>query len=209
MLSAGEGGLVVELGDSIDPALNARVHGLARAVREQLPDEALELVPTYRSLLVIHDPIRVARERLSARIEALLADLPPAEAGELPGRIVHLPACYGGEHGPDLEAVAAHAGLSPEEVVRIHSEATYLVAMLGFTPGFPYLGGMSSRIATPRLGTPRTRIPAGVAARAGINAWRRTSISRTLIQLSSRESHGTRADTCFSTREEMPAGTFT
>jgi inhibitor of KinA len=160
--SAGEGGLVVELGDGIDPAVNARVHGLARAVRERLGDRVIEVVPTYRSLLVRHDPLRVPRRALQREIEALVAKLPERSADPAAAaRTVHVPACYGGELGPDLEDVARHAGLEPREVIRLHASASYLVYMLGFTPGFPYLGGMSPRIATPRLDAPRERVPAG------------------------------------------------
>jgi inhibitor of KinA len=159
--SAGDRALVVELGDVIDPTVNARVRWLARAVAERLAGEVVELVPTYRSLLVIHDPLRVPRARLEARIGELLGELPGDTAPETPGRTVHLPACYGGDFGPDLEVVARHHGLAPEEVVSLHAGASYLVYMLGFTPGFPYLGGMSARIATPRLETPRPRVAAG------------------------------------------------
>ncbi len=159
--SAGEQGLVVELGDEIDPVVNAHVRRLAREVAAQLAGDVLEVVPTYRSLLVIHDPIRVPRARLAARVEALAAALPTAAAPEPPGRIVRLPACYGGALGPDLDDVARLKGLSPDDVVALHAGATYLVYMLGFTPGFPYLGGMPDRIATPRLETPRPRVATG------------------------------------------------
>lgn len=161
IMPQGERGLVVELGDAIDPVLNARVRWLARAVQERLAEDVLEVVPTYRSLLVVHDPLRVPRRRLTAALSALVSELPAQVDPEQGGRLVHLPVCYGGAFGPDLEDVARQAGLPPGEVVHVHSSATYLVYMLGFTPGFPYLGGMPARIATPRLETPRTRIPAG------------------------------------------------
>ncbi len=161
LLPVGEAGIVVELGDAIDPALNARVRWLARAVAERLARDVVEVVPTYRSLLVVCDPLRVPRARLAAALRALAAELPPDAAPEEAGRLVRLPACYGGAFGPDLEEVARRAGVSPADAVELHSSATYLVYMLGFTPGFPYLGGMPARLATPRLETPRTRIPAG------------------------------------------------
>jgi inhibitor of KinA len=159
--SLGEGGLVVELGDVIDPALNARVHRLARAVRERLGARIVEVVPTYRSLLVRHDPLREPRRALVRDIEALVAELPDEALAAAAARTVHVPTCYGGERGPDLDDVARAAGLSPDEVVALHSAATYQVFMLGFTPGFPYLGGMPARLATPRLATPRQRVAAG------------------------------------------------
>lgn len=158
--TAGEGGLVVELGDAIDPEVNARVHRLARAVRARLGERIIEVVPTYRSLLVRHDPLRVPRRGLEREIEALLAD-PPAATEGAAARTVHVPACYGGEMGPDLEDVARHAELEPREVVDLHASATYRVFMLGFTPGFPYLGGLPPRLETPRLEAPRERVAAG------------------------------------------------
>jgi inhibitor of KinA len=166
ILAQGEQGIVVELAEAIDPAVNARVHALARAVSSRLGSEVLEVVPAYRSLLVIHDPLRVPRARLVRRIERLAADVAEAPA---PGmrRVLRLPVCYGGELGPDLADVARHAGLPPGEVIALHAEPVYRVYMLGFTPGFPYLGGMSPRIACPRLQTPRTRIPPGSVAIGG------------------------------------------
>ena len=165
--SAGDQALVVELGDIIDPGVNARVRWLARAIAQRLAGDLVEVVPTYRSVLVIHDPLRAPRARLVAGIESLLADLPADTAPETPPRTVHLPACYGGAFGPDLERVARHHQLAPEEVVSLHAGATYLVYMLGFTPGFPYLGGLSPRIATPRLETPRPRVDAGFVGIGG------------------------------------------
>jgi inhibitor of KinA len=166
ILAQGEQGIVVELAETIDPAVNARVHALARAVSSRLGSEVLEVVPAYRSLLVIHDPLRVPRARLVRRIERLAADVAEAPA---PGmrRVLRLPVCYGGELGPDLADVARHAGLPPDEVIALHAEPVYRVYMLGFTPGFPYLGGMSPRISCPRLPTPRTRIPPGSVAIGG------------------------------------------
>jgi antagonist of KipI len=166
-LSHGEGGLVVELGDTIDPALNARVHRLARAVREALGPTIEEVVPSYRSLLVAFDPLRVSR----AELESSLRALSPAarEVGETsPSRVIEIPVCYGGQHGPDLAAVAAHAGLPEAEVIRLHAAPDYLVYMLGFTPGFPYLGGLDPRLATPRLASPRSEVPGGAVAIGGV-----------------------------------------
>lgn len=167
MLAQGEQGLVVEMGDAIDAQVNARVHRLGEAIRRKLARQVLEVVPTYRSLLVLFDPLRVARASLERRIEALWEGLAAGTGPPRPARVVRVPVCYGGAHGPDLEFVAAHAGLAPEEVVSIHSAVAYLVYMLGFTPGFAYLGGMTERIAAPRLDSPRTRIPAGSVGIAG------------------------------------------
>jgi KipI family sensor histidine kinase inhibitor len=158
-LVAGDGAIVVEFGDGIDPAINRRVRELCLAVDRARPDGVRDLVPTYRSLLVAYDP----RVTTFDTLRATLADLEAGLAATLapPPRVVEIPTCYGGEFGPDLPFVAEHAGLTADEVVAIHSGAAYLVYMMGFSPGFTYLGGMSERIATPRLKTPRTAIPAG------------------------------------------------
>ncbi len=163
----GEGGVVVELGDAIDPAVNARVHLLARAIRERLGGDVLEVVPSYRSLLVIHDPLTTPRDRVVDRVRALADEVERAPAPAA-GRIVRIPTRYGGVHGPDLADVARLAGLDEDEVVRRHAAPRYLVHFLGFTPGFPYLGGLDPALATPRLDSPRARIPAGSVAIGGV-----------------------------------------
>jgi len=165
-LPQGEHGVVVELGDAIDDAVNARVHALARAVREELGGAVQEVVPSYRALLVVHDPIAVPRAGLVRRLRALCARLPES-ALVAPPRVVRIPVRYGGAHGPDLEEAARLCGLSAEELVLRHSAPLYRVHLLGFTPGFPYLGGLDPRIAVPRLAAPRTRIPAGSVAIGG------------------------------------------
>jgi inhibitor of KinA len=167
ILAQGEGGVVVELGDGIDPAVNARVHQLAGAVTERLGEEVLEAVPSYRSLLVIHDPLRTSRERVVERLRSLVEELEQAPA-LAPQRVVRIPTCYGGVHGPDLAEVARLAGMTADEVVRRHAAPSYLVHFLGFTPGFPYLGGLDPGLATPRLDSPRARIPAGSVAIGGV-----------------------------------------
>jgi inhibitor of KinA len=167
MLAAGEQGLIVEFGNAIDPAVNARVHRLARALATLGLEGVIESVPTYRSLLVLFDPLVLPRERLVAEVEALLAVPVVEEASGAGGNTVELPVLYGGEFGPDLAFIARRNGLSTEDVIAIHSSSSYLVYMLGFTPGFPYLGGMSSRLVTPRLSTPRGKVPAGSVGIAG------------------------------------------
>jgi KipI family sensor histidine kinase inhibitor len=166
LLPEGEGALLVELGDRVDPDVNARVHALARAVIRRLGAPVLEVVPSYASLLVIFDPLRLSRERLEARVTALARDVEGIRAVP-PPRVVEVPVCYGGELGPDLEDVARAVALSPAEVIARHSAPVYRVYLLGFTPGFPYLGGMDPRLACPRLPSPRVRVPAGSVAIAG------------------------------------------
>jgi inhibitor of KinA len=169
-LQAGEQGLVVEFGNEINAQINQQVHKLARALSSQALSSILEVIPTYRSLLVYFDPLQISRYALTKLVESLQADQDTAQAaptGQDAVRIVHIPVCYGGEFGPDLEFVAQHNSLSTDEVIRIHTSTPYQVYMLGFTPGFPYLGGMSEEIATPRLEKPRVRIPSGSVGIAG------------------------------------------
>jgi len=159
-LDLGEQGLVVELGPTIDDAVNQRVHRLARRIGERLGERVLEVVPTYRSLLVVHDPVAEPRAALIEAVSALARepDDPPAAA---PGRLVRLPVCYGGACGPDLQWVADHARLTADEVVARHAAPDYRVQLLGFTPGFPYLAGLDPRLSSPRLEAPRPRVMAG------------------------------------------------
>jgi KipI family sensor histidine kinase inhibitor len=126
--------------------------------RQRVPG-IVDLVPTYRSLLVQYDATATSPDALQEKLSQI-----EASVGKRPSertRVVHLPTLYGGEYGPDLKFVAENAGLTVEEVVRIHSGVDYLVYMMGFTPGFPYLGGMAPELAAPRLETPRVQTPAG------------------------------------------------
>ena len=167
VLSAGEQGIVVEFGSAIDPDINRRVHQLGRALGERKSLGILEVVPTYRSLLVYFDPLCISRKLLTQEITQLAHMTDTREAQTGGARVIAIPVCYGGEFGEDLAFVAKHNNLTEAEVIDIHTSAAYQVYMLGFTPGFPYLGGMSEKIATPRLEKPRTRIPAGSVGIAG------------------------------------------
>jgi KipI family sensor histidine kinase inhibitor len=166
LLPQGEGAIAVELGDAVDADLNARVHALARAVSRRLGAQVVEVVPAYASLLVIFDPLRVPRERLERQLAALAGEVADVRAAP-PRRVVRVPVCYGGELGPDLGEVARRTGLPPAEVVALHAAPVYRVYLLGFTPGFPYLGGMDRRIACPRLASPRLRVAPGSVAIGG------------------------------------------
>ena len=155
----GDRALYIEVGDAISPEVNRRVKGLLDAIDEAAIEGVEALSPTYRSILVYYDPLKIPLEELKQRLSDLGRALPDASTSE--ARIFEIPTLYGGEFGPDLDFVASHTGLSPEEVIRIHAGTDYLVYMVGFNPGFPYLGGMSEKIAAPRLETPRVKIPAG------------------------------------------------
>jgi KipI family sensor histidine kinase inhibitor len=121
--------------------------------------------PAYASILIEFDPLTIRHAGVQRIARDLVAQTAAAPLPE--PRTVEIPVAYGGEYGPDLEAVAALTGHSPEEVVELHSSAEYLVYFLGFSPGFPYLGGMPESISAPRLGTPRKRVPAGSVAIGG------------------------------------------
>jgi inhibitor of KinA len=167
MLSAGEQGLVVEFGTQIDPAVNIRVHRVSKMLTAAKVAGVSEVVPTYRSLLVYFDPLQISRQRLVKHIEELLNAGATDNEEQSAAREVDIPVCYGGEFGPDIDFVSRHTGLSVDEVVSIHTSVPYLVYMLGFVPGFAYLGGLDERLATPRLEKPRTTIPVGSVGIAG------------------------------------------
>ena len=156
---AGDKAFVIELGVGISPEINRKVHNLFLAIEKQGIPGVLDMVPTYRSLLINYDPLTLPPDELEGRVRELTQDLD--QTAPAASRVVELPTVYGDDHGPDLGYVAKHNGLTEEEVIELHSGTNYLVYMMGFTPGFTYLGGMSEKIATPRLQTPRTVIPAG------------------------------------------------
>lgn len=165
LLPAGDSAIVVEYGDGIDLRVNARVRLLHHALSAHPDAGIVETVPTYRSLMVHYDPLAAPREDVERLILAAAARLP--EDVPEPTRTIEVPVAYGGDAGPDLRDIAALAGLSVQDVIDLHASGDYLVFMLGFMPGFPYLGGLPARIATPRLATPRTLVPAGSVGIAG------------------------------------------
>ena len=164
-VDAGESCLVVELGDRINVALNLQVRALCLAVERAGLAGVQEAVPTYRSLAIYYDPLRIGRGALKENIDELLCST--LDQVEHKSRVVEIPTVYGGECGPDLEFVARHTGLSEHEVICLHTEPLYHVYMLGFTGGFPYLGGLSERLSVPRFHTPRLKVPAGSVGIAG------------------------------------------
>ena len=155
----GDRALFVEVGDEITPEVNRGIRNLLSAIDEANLAGVQAMAPTYRSILVYYNPLAVGTEALREQIAKLYGNLEDAELGG--AKVVEIPTLYGGEYGPDIDFVASHNGLSEEEVVEVHTGSDYLVYMVGFNPGFPYLGGMSERIATPRLPTPRVRMVPG------------------------------------------------
>lgn len=159
----GDAALLVELGAELDVALNARAHALARYV-ETLRG-VVTTTPGYTTLLVEYDPALREYDALRQEIENALhtLDAPPPRAA----RVIEIPTRYGGADGPDLDFVAWHSRLTAAQVIQLHTRVVYHVFMLGFAPGFPYLGVVDEKIAAPRLETPRARVPAGSVGIAG------------------------------------------
>jgi KipI family sensor histidine kinase inhibitor len=159
-LPFGDSALLVEFGDVISLEVNGKVIALNEAILKAQIHGIEELIPTYRSLLVHYNLLKITYDQLVFRIkeiEKTLKETPPRKEG---GK-VSIPIVYGGEYGPDLAYIARYHGLDEEQVVRLHSEREYRVYMIGFVAGFPYLGEVPDEIATPRLDTPRLKVPAG------------------------------------------------
>lgn len=166
ILPAGNSALTVEFGNAIDPDINAQVIAFAEAVRSLHLDGMIEVVPTYRSATVYFDPQVASASALAQRLIAL-AEEPPARPLHKP-RTVEIPVMYDAGFGPDLPDLARFADLSIEEVIGLHTSVTYRVYMLGFSPGFPYMGRVPEVIAMPRLADPRMHIPGGSVGIAGL-----------------------------------------
>jgi KipI family sensor histidine kinase inhibitor len=166
---AGESTVVVEFGDSIDMKTNRRVQALRKKIENRPFPGFIETVPTYRSLAICFDPLKVGPpERVEALLLEFSQDLETDDAED--EELLIVPTCYGGEFGPDLEKVASHTGLSADEVIRRHTARDCYCYMLGFVPGYPYLGGMDPSLETPRLPEPREKIPAGSVGIGGKQA---------------------------------------
>ncbi len=164
-LPCGDAALLVEFADEISPAANGRVRGLDAALSAAQISGIIETVPAYCSLLVEYDPLVLSDGDLKEHLAELFQKIDLVSQPEAPLKLV--PTVYGGETGPDLADVAATHNLTPQEVIAIHSGTIYTVYMLGFSPGFAYMGQAPGSIATPRLAAPRTRVPAGSVAIAG------------------------------------------
>lgn len=156
---AGDQSILVVFGETINIETNRSVRQLAELIETHNIPGIMETILGYTNVLINYDPMKLPYKTLVTIVEQLVQEIDPlAEDGQ---RTINIPVLYGAEWGPDLPDVAKINGLTEEEVIRIHTEPSYLVYFLGFTPGFPFLGGMSTEIATPRLATPRTRIPGG------------------------------------------------
>ncbi|MEW5908761.1 MAG: 5-oxoprolinase subunit PxpB [Thermodesulfobacteriota bacterium] len=156
---AGDSGLLVEYGDSIHPDVNHKVRSMSIILETERIHGIKEIIPTYRSILVVYNPLIITPLSLKCRLSDLENRLSEIEIP--PPKRIEIPVYYGGSFGPDIGFVATTHSLSEEEVIRIHSQPDYLIYMVGFTPGFPFLGGLPDILHTPRLETPRIQVPAG------------------------------------------------
>jgi inhibitor of KinA len=168
----GDSAVVATLGFRIDEATLASVLGLAQAIIAAKRAGITDVVPAYSSVTAFYDPAQFHEPPGDAydavcRFLKSCAQSAKSTSRSAHGRRVEIPVCYGGEFGPDLPAIAAHCGMSVAEAAALHAGADYLVHAIGFTPGFPYLGGLHESLRTPRLDTPRQRVPAGSVAIGG------------------------------------------
>jgi inhibitor of KinA len=166
IVPAGDSAIVVEFEERIDPVINARAIRLAEAIEGEAIAGVRDIVPTYRSVAVHFDPLRTDYDRLLTALREH-AGRPP-QAASAPRPPIRIPVCYGGELGPDLPVVARFGNVSEAEAIRIHIHTVYRVFMLGFVPGFAYMGIVDARIAAPRHPTPRIRVPSGAVGIAGV-----------------------------------------
>ena len=158
----GDRGLLLEFGDEISREINERVRRMALAIRAGAIEGIVETVPTYRSLLLIYNPVILSVEGLRKKliqIEEGIQETPLPEP-----KLIRIPVVYGGIYGPDLEEVAKYHQTSPEEVIQLHCNNPYLIYMIGFMPGYPYMGELPQALVTPRLKTPRLSVPKGSVA---------------------------------------------
>ena len=159
ILIEGDSSVLIVFGDTISTEINQRITSVVQLIRDQKIEGIVDMIPAFVSLLINYNPLVISYGTLKKRLETILRM--KTQAAETVRRVFEIPVCYGGEYGPDLQNIADHAGLTPREVIDIHTSCDYLIYMLGFLPGFCYLGGLDERIHTPRLKTPRIRIPAG------------------------------------------------
>jgi inhibitor of KinA len=157
--SVGDSALTIEFEPRIDPIVNARVIAVATLIDTLRLKGILDVVPTYRSVTVYYNPFVLSDSSLKARLAELAAHRP--QPSPTRKRIVEIPVCYDDEFGLDLRSVSAVSGLAPTRLIELHTFCVYRVYMLGFLPGFPYMGKVPAEIAVPRLATPRTSVPAG------------------------------------------------
>jgi len=158
----GDRGLLLEFGDEISREINEKVRRMALAIQAEAIEGIIETVPTYRSLLIIYNPTTLSIEDLKKRLDLIEEGLRETPLPE--PKLISIPVVYGGIYGPDLEGVAKYLQSSPEEVIRLHCSQPYLIYMIGFMPGYPYMGELPQALVIPRLKTPRLIVPKGSVA---------------------------------------------
>ena len=161
-LLMGDRGLLLEFGDEISSETNEKVRRMALAIQAEAIKGIIETVPTYRSLLIIYDPLILSIDDLRKRLEKLEDGLPQTPFPE--PKLTRIPVVYGDPYGPDLDFVAQYHHISHNEVIQLHSSKPYFIYMIGFMPGYPYMGELPDALITPRLKTPRLSVPAGSVA---------------------------------------------
>ncbi len=158
----GDRGLLLEFGDEISSEVNEKVRRMTLAIQAESVEGIVEIVPTYRSLLIFYNPLILSFVDLKKRLERIEKGLQQTPFPE--PKLTRIPALYGGSYGPDLEEVAKYHQISPEEMIQLHCSKPYFIYMIGFMPGFPYMGELPEALITPRLKTPRLSVPAGSVA---------------------------------------------
>lgn len=155
----GDKGLLVEFGDEISREINDKVRRMFQALRNEPIEGINEIIPTYRSIVIIYNPTVISLEKLKNDIKKIEKGIHCILLPE--SRLVSIPVLYGNSYGPDLEFVAKYHNLSIDEVIYLHCSKTYFIYMIGFLPGFPYMGELPEELVTPRLKTPRLSVPKG------------------------------------------------
>jgi inhibitor of KinA len=161
-LYMGDQGLLLEFGDEISLEVNEKVRRMTLAIQAEAIEGIIEMVPTYRSLLVLYNPLILSIDDLKKRLEKIEKGLQQTSFPE--PKLTRIPVLYGGSYGPDLEDIAKYHKISSEEVIQLHCSKPYFIYMIGFMPGFPYMGELPEGLITPRLKTPRLSVPTGSVA---------------------------------------------